>query len=55
MPGDYKIKIWLKDNFGKFYNFESKSFFFQIKNDFFLIKPVVSMGSLYSPSKFEIE
>jgi lipopolysaccharide transport system ATP-binding protein len=55
MPGDYKIKIWIKDNFGKFFNFESKSFFFQIKNDFFLINPVASMGSLYSPSKFEIE
>jgi lipopolysaccharide transport system ATP-binding protein len=55
MPGDYKIKIWLKDLSGKFYNFESKSFFFKIKNDFLLIDPVASMGSLYSPSKFEIE
>jgi lipopolysaccharide transport system ATP-binding protein len=55
MPGYYKIKISLKDNFGKFFNYESESYFFQIKNDFLLVNPNVSMGSLYSPSKFEIE
>jgi lipopolysaccharide transport system ATP-binding protein len=55
MPGYYKIKFVLKDNFGKFFDHESKSFFFKIKNDFFLINPPISMGSLYSPSNFEIE
>ena len=55
MPGDYKIKIWLKDHSGKFFDFESDLFFFKIKNNFLLIDPVASLGSLYSPSKFEIE
>ena len=55
MPGYYKIKIVLKDNFGKFFDYESKSFFFQIKNNYFLINPTISMGSIYSPAKFEIE
>lgn len=55
MPGYYKIKFVLKDNFGKFFDHESKLFFFKIQNDFFLINPPISMGSLYSPSKFEIE
>jgi lipopolysaccharide transport system ATP-binding protein len=55
MPGDYKIKIWLKDQSGKFFDFESDLFFFKIKNNFLLIDPVASLGSLYSPSKFEIE
>lgn len=55
IPGNYKIRIWLKDNFGKFYEFESKLNFFKVLNDFFVIHPTTSMGSLYIPSTFTIE
>jgi lipopolysaccharide transport system ATP-binding protein len=54
-PGSYKIRIWLKDNYGKFYDFESQSYFFRVLNDFFVIPPTTSMGSLYVPSVFTIE
>ena len=30
MPGSYKIKLELKDNFGKFYEFQSQSYFFRV-------------------------
>jgi lipopolysaccharide transport system ATP-binding protein len=55
MPGSYKIKFELKDNFGKFYEFQSQTYFFRILNDFFVVTPKPSLGSLYTPSAFTIE
>ena len=55
MPGSYKIKLELKDNFGKFYEFQSQSYFFKVLNDFFVIAPKISQGSSYVPSAFTIE
>ena len=55
VPGSYKIRIELKDNYGKFYVFESQSYFFTVLNDFFVLPPTASLGILYVPSVFTIE
>jgi lipopolysaccharide transport system ATP-binding protein len=55
VPGSYKIRIVLKDDYGKFYDFESQSYFFTVLNDFFIISPTASLGSVYVPSVFSIE
>lgn len=55
MPGNYKIRIWVKSNTEKLFDYITDYPFIEISNNFLNYPAVLSMGSIHIPFKFEIK
>lgn len=55
MPGNYKIRIWVKSNTEKLFDYITDYPFIEVNNNFLNYPAVLSMGSIHIPFKFEIK
>jgi lipopolysaccharide transport system ATP-binding protein len=55
MPGNYKIRVWVKSNTEKLFDYITDYPFIEINNNFLNYPAVLSMGSIHIPFKFEIK
>lgn len=53
MPGNYKIRVWVKSNNEKLFDYLTDYTFLEISNNLLNYPPVLTMGSMYTPFKFK--